>query len=134
MFMVLLAVAGNETTRNATTHGVHALLTHPEQLQRCCAATPRRYMGTAVEEILRWASPVLHFRRTATADTELRGKEDPGGRQGRDVARLGQPRRGGVRRPVHASTSPATPTRTSPSAAAGRTSAWAPTWPGSSCG
>jgi cholest-4-en-3-one 26-monooxygenase len=73
MFMVLLAVAGAETTRNATTHGVHALLTHPEQLHALRNA-PDALMSTAVEEILRWASPVHYFRRTATVDTELRGK------------------------------------------------------------
>jgi cholest-4-en-3-one 26-monooxygenase len=72
MFMVLLAVAGAETTRNATTHGVHALLNHPEQLQ-ALRNDPDALMGTAVEEILRWASPVHYFRRTATVDTELRG-------------------------------------------------------------
>jgi cholest-4-en-3-one 26-monooxygenase len=73
MFMLLLTVAGNETTRNATAHGMHALLTHPEQLD-ALRADLDGLMPTAVDEILRWGSPVMHFRRTATADTELRGK------------------------------------------------------------
>ena len=73
MFMLLLTVAGNETTRNATAHGMHALLTHPEQLA-ALQADLDGLMGTTVDEILRWGSPVLHFRRTATADTEIRGQ------------------------------------------------------------
>ena len=74
--MLLLSVAGNETTRNATAHGMHALLTHPEQFS-LLKSDPDKYMDTAVDEIIRWASPVLHFRRTTTADTELLGQEIP---------------------------------------------------------
>lgn len=74
MFMLLLTVAGNETTRNATAHGMLALLEHPEQWERL-KADPDGLLDTAVDEILRWATPVLHFRRTATADTEIRGRE-----------------------------------------------------------
>lgn len=74
MFMLLLTVAGNETTRNATAHGMHALLTHPEQFRRLRErAGDRDYFSTAADEILRWASPVMHFRRTATVDTEVGG-------------------------------------------------------------
>jgi len=73
MFMLLLTVAGNETTRNATAHGMYALLMHPEQLE-ALRNDVDGLMPTAVDEILRWASPVLHFRRTATADTEIRGR------------------------------------------------------------
>ena len=72
LFMLLLAVAGNETTRNATAHGMHALMANPEQLAKL-RANPE-LMPSAVEEILRWSSPVLYFRRTATRDVELRGK------------------------------------------------------------
>ncbi|MGW0704457.1 cytochrome P450 [Streptomyces sp. NPDC002643] len=72
MFMLLLSIAGHETTRNATTHGMYALLTHPEQFE-LLKSDPQGRMNVAVEEIIRWASPVLHFRRTATADTEIRG-------------------------------------------------------------
>ena len=72
MFMLLLTLAGNETTRNSTSWGMWALIENPEQYGRL-----RRHpdlIDSAVEEILRWASPVLHFRRTATADTELHGR------------------------------------------------------------
>ncbi len=73
MFMLLLAVAGNETTRNATAHGMYAFLTHPEQFE-LLKSDPEARIADAVEEVLRWASPVLHFRRTATTDTEIRGQ------------------------------------------------------------
>ena len=73
MFMLLLAVAGNETTRNATAHGMYALLTNPEQFE-LLRQDPEGRIDDAVEEVLRWGSPVLHFRRTATADTEIRGQ------------------------------------------------------------
>ena len=66
-FFVLLCVAGNETTRNAISWGLHYLTTNPDQRDRWMAdidgVTP-----TAVDEIVRMASPVIHFRRTATAD------------------------------------------------------------------
>ena len=71
LFFMLLAVAGNETTRNAITHGMHALIEHPDQRQRLI--DDPELMPTAVEEIIRWASPVMHFRRTALEDTEIRG-------------------------------------------------------------
>ncbi|MEU9608225.1 cytochrome P450 [Streptomyces sp. NPDC048057] len=70
-FVILLAVAGNETTRNAITHGMHALLTHPEQWERYKSERPQ----TAAEEIVRWATPVVAFQRTATQDLLLGGQE-----------------------------------------------------------
>ncbi|MFI1703273.1 cytochrome P450 [Streptomyces griseoruber] len=70
-FVLMLAVAGNETTRNAITHGMHAFLTHPEQWELYKERRP----GTAAEEIVRWATPVVSFQRTATQDTELGGKQ-----------------------------------------------------------
>jgi cytochrome P450 len=72
-FFVLLAVAGNETTRNAISHGMKALCDHPAQ-RAIWAADFEGVAPTAVEEIVRWATPVIHFRRTATRDTELRGQ------------------------------------------------------------
>ncbi|WP_405672242.1 cytochrome P450 [Streptomyces sp. NBC_01530] len=69
-FVLMLAVAGNETTRNAITHGMHAFLTHPEQWELYKRERPQ----TAAEEIVRWATPVNSFQRTATQDTELGGK------------------------------------------------------------
>ncbi|MFJ9818167.1 cytochrome P450 [Streptomyces sp. NPDC101151] len=68
-FVLMLAVAGNETTRNAITHGMHAFLTHPEQWDLFKRARP----ATTAEEIVRWATPVNAFQRTATQDTELGG-------------------------------------------------------------
>ncbi len=73
LFFLLLSVAGNETTRNAISHGLNAFLEHPDQYD-LLVSDPERYIGTAVEEILRWASPVLFFRRNATVDTELHGR------------------------------------------------------------
>ncbi|WP_369168993.1 cytochrome P450 [Streptomyces sp. R28] len=70
-FVLMLAVAGNETTRNAITHGMHAFLTHPEQWELYKRERP----ATAAEEIVRWATPVVSFQRTATQDTELGGKQ-----------------------------------------------------------
>lgn len=72
MFFMLLAVAGNETTRNATSHGMKALMDNPDQFEKL-KANPD-LLPSAVEEIVRWATPVLHFRRTAMRDYELGGK------------------------------------------------------------
>ncbi|WP_338898518.1 cytochrome P450 [Streptomyces sp. TG1A-60] len=69
-FVLMLAVAGNETTRNAITHGMHAFLTHPDQWELYKRERP----ATAAEEIVRWAAPVNSFQRTATQDVELGGK------------------------------------------------------------
>ncbi|UUU34284.1 cytochrome P450 [Streptomyces sp. CA-210063] len=69
-FVLMLAVAGNETTRNAITHGMHAFLTHPDQWDLYKRERP----ATAAEEIVRWAAPVNSFQRTATQDVELGGK------------------------------------------------------------
>jgi len=72
-FFVLLVAAGNETTRNAISHGMKALTDHPDE-RRKWAADFEGIAPTAVEEIVRWATPVIHFRRTATQDTELGGQ------------------------------------------------------------
>jgi cholest-4-en-3-one 26-monooxygenase len=69
-FVILLAVAGNETTRNAISHGMLAFLDHPDQWELFKAERPQ----TAVDEIVRWATPVTVFQRTATQDTELSGQ------------------------------------------------------------
>ncbi|GAB2443233.1 cytochrome P450 [Nocardia tengchongensis] len=69
-FVILLAVAGNETTRNAITHGMKAFVDHPDQWELYKQQRPR----TAPDEIVRWASPVTAFQRTATEDTELGGQ------------------------------------------------------------
>ncbi|HKV56069.1 MAG TPA: cytochrome P450 [Candidatus Binataceae bacterium] len=72
-YFALLIIAGNETTRNATTGGLHALIDNPEQM-RLLKANPSAMVKPAVEEILRWTSPVVQFTRVANADTELHGK------------------------------------------------------------
>ena len=71
-FFVLLVVAGNETTRNAVSHGMKALCDFPDERAKW-AADFEGHADTAIDEIVRWATPVVHFRRTATRDTELRG-------------------------------------------------------------
>ncbi len=72
-FFLLLAVAGNETTRNLISGGMLALFEHPDQKEKLLAHP--ELLPTAVEEMLRWISPVICFRRTATQDTELRGQK-----------------------------------------------------------
>lgn len=71
-FFILLVVAGNETTRNAISHGVAALSRFPEQ-RDIWWADYDALAPTAVEEIIRWASPVVYMRRTLTRDTDLGG-------------------------------------------------------------
>jgi cytochrome P450 len=73
VYFVLLATAGNETTRHTITHGLLALLEFPEQLERL--RDDPSLGKPAAEEMLRWATPVHHFRRTAAVDTELGGTE-----------------------------------------------------------
>jgi cholest-4-en-3-one 26-monooxygenase len=68
-FVVMLAVAGNETTRNSITHGMIALANNPDQWELYKRERP----GTAADEIVRWATPVSAFQRTALEDTELSG-------------------------------------------------------------
>jgi cholest-4-en-3-one 26-monooxygenase len=69
LFFMLLTVAGNETTRNQISHGLLALLEHPDQLALLRAQPD--LLPSAIEEMLRFASPVMHFRRTATQDLML---------------------------------------------------------------
>jgi cholest-4-en-3-one 26-monooxygenase len=71
LFFLLLSVAGNETTRNAISHGMNAFLENPDQYDRL-VSDPQKYIAGATEEILRWASPVMYFRRNATKDFQLR--------------------------------------------------------------
>ena len=72
VFVLLLAVAGNETTRNLISGGMLALMEHPEQQEIVLADVPGT-LDTLVDEMLRYVSPVMYFRRTVMADTELRG-------------------------------------------------------------
>ncbi|GII55815.1 cytochrome P450 [Planotetraspora thailandica] len=73
LFVLLLVVAGNETTRNAASGGMLALFENPEQWARLVA--DRALAGPAADEIVRWVSPVNLFRRTATTNTVVRGQE-----------------------------------------------------------
>jgi cytochrome P450 len=72
MFLILV-VAGNETTGQAIAHGMLALVEHPEEWRRL-REDPDLVWTAGADEILRWSSPVLHFRRTATRDVELGGQ------------------------------------------------------------
>ncbi len=72
-YLLLLVVAGNETTRNATSGGLLALIENPEQFRRL--KSDPAMTKTAVEEIVRWTSPVIQFSRTAASDTVVRGQK-----------------------------------------------------------
>ena len=69
LFFMFLIVAGNETTRTASSHGLHTLIQHPEAMARIAADA--NLVPGAVEEILRWEPPIHHFRRTATTNTSI---------------------------------------------------------------
>jgi cholest-4-en-3-one 26-monooxygenase len=104
LFFMLLAVAGNETTRNLISHGMLALLEHPD-VYRQLVADPSLLTG-AVEEMLRYGTPVMQFRRTATVDTDVNGFPVKSGEKvviwyisaNRDEAIFSEPSRFDVRR------------------------------------
>ena len=97
VFFMLLQNAGSETTRNLITTGMLALLERPDQLAPP-ARRPRRSLPVAIEELLRYATPVMSFTRTATKDTEIAGQADRRGRPRPDGVRVGEPRRARLRR------------------------------------
>lgn len=72
MYLLLLVTAGNETTRNAMSHGVWAFAEHPDQWDRL--RDDPSLLPSAVEEVLRWSSPLLYFRRNALEDMEVVGQ------------------------------------------------------------
>ncbi|MET1002572.1 MAG: cytochrome P450 [Acidimicrobiia bacterium] len=72
LFFLLLAVAGNETTRNSISHGIRAFCDYPDQYKLLVEDPSRAQL--AAEEVVRWASPVMYFRRNVTKDTEIRGQ------------------------------------------------------------
>jgi cholest-4-en-3-one 26-monooxygenase len=72
-FFLFLSSAGNETTRNAAAHGLNAFLDNPGEYEKL-VQDPEGLAAKATEEILRWASPVMHLRRNVVSDTELRGQ------------------------------------------------------------
>ena len=69
---LIIVVAGNETTRNGTSGGMLAFIEHPDQLRKLQRQPD--LLPSAVEEVVRWVSPIIHFARTASEDFELRGK------------------------------------------------------------
>ncbi len=71
---LLILIGGDETTRHVMTGGLLALIQNPEQ-KRKLTADPKRHILTAVEEMLRWVSPIQNMNRTVTRDTELRGQK-----------------------------------------------------------
>jgi len=75
-FFVLLSVAGNDTTRHTTSHAMRALTLNPDQ-RACLVEDLDERLPTAVEEFVRWASPVLTFRRTTTREVEIHGQVLP---------------------------------------------------------
>jgi len=77
-FVILLITAGNETTRNATSHGMNAFFDNPDQWELFKADRPT---ATAVDEVLRWSTPVHAFQRTATADTQVGGVDIAAGQR-----------------------------------------------------
>ena len=128
MFFMLLTVAGNETTRNAITHGMLAFLEHPDQWERLrddpALIRPRGRRDRALGEPGHLLPALGHARHRAARPA------DQGGRQDHRLVPVGEPRRGRLRATRSTSTSVATPTPTSASAAAARTSVSAPTSPG----
>lgn len=72
-FFLFLSSAGNETTRNAAAHGLNAFLEHSQEYDKL-VRDPEGLIGSATEEILRWASPVMYLRRNVTCDTAVRGQ------------------------------------------------------------
>jgi cytochrome P450 len=106
-FFILLVVAGNETTRNAISHGMHLLTQHPDQ-RALWYDNFDANTRTAVDEIVRYSTPVVHFRRTATEDTVVGGQKIEAGQKlvmwynsaNRDPKIYDDPYRFDVTRPV----------------------------------
>ncbi len=98
-FFILLSAAGNETTRNAISHGMVALTRYPEERHKWWSDFDG-VAATAVEEIVRWASPIIFMRRNLTRGHRDARHQDEGRRQGLHVVQLRQPRRGQVRQSV----------------------------------
>ena len=71
-YYMIIATAGHDTTSSSTAGGLHALIEHPEELAKLRAA-PERHMATAVDEMIRWVTPVRQFARTATEDCQVGG-------------------------------------------------------------
>ena len=127
---LLILIGGDETTRHVISGGMYELLRNPDQFEAAAPADPS-LLDRAVEEMLRWVSPIKNMARTVTRDVELGGQQIAEGQKllllypsaNRDEAVFDDP--------ISASTSSAPRTTTWRSASA-PTSAWAPAWPASS--
>ena len=127
LFFLLLTVAGNETTRNLISGAMATFFDHPDQWELLRA--DRSLLPDAVEEMLRFVTPVMNFRRQTTTDLRARW---PAASRPTPRSSSSTSRPTATSWPSNTpsdSTSPATPIPTWPSAPAARTSAWAPTWP-----
>ena len=127
LFFLLLIVAGNETTRNLMSGAMATFFEHPEQWERL--REDRSLLPLAVEEMLRYVTPVMHFRRTATMDWQIGEQKIQEGDKVVFLAHLGQTETSGSLTVPTSSTSAVRRTTTSPSAAGGPTSASGPIWP-----
>jgi hypothetical protein len=96
-YCLIIVIAGNETTRNATSGGMLALAQNPGELARI--QKDLSLLPSAVEEIVRWTSPIIHFARTTTQDVPR--QEDQEGPAPGAVLPVGEPRRGDLRRSLH---------------------------------
>jgi hypothetical protein len=72
-YYIIIATAGHDTTSSSTAGGLLALLNNPQQMAKL-QSDPDKYLATAVDEMIRWTSPVRHFMRTATRDYEIDGQ------------------------------------------------------------
>ena len=97
LFFLLLTVAGNETTRNLISGAMHTFFRTPTSGTKL--RDDRSLMPKAVEEMLRYVTPVMNFRRQTTQADRAAGPEDRGRPEGRLLPHLGQPRRGRLREP-----------------------------------
>ena len=91
-FCLIIVIAGNETTRNGTTGGMLAFIEHPDEMRKL-VRNPR-LIDSAVEEVVRWTSPIIHFGRTATRRLRAARQADQGRPGARALLSVGQPRRG----------------------------------------
>ena len=110
IFFFVIAFAGSDTTKNALASGLQAFVANPGQIERYRADEAIR--ASAVEEVLRWSTPVAFWTRSTKVDVEMDGVTIPKGDRVVVDAAVGQPRRRGLRATRSRSTSAAQRTRT----------------------